>query len=80
MSGTLNNDIHDTLKVVENTLITVAQRLKDQDETITLLKQSLDNEKVSIIMHMRIKIKEHGSYDKTHKAKLLGNLFGTLSS
>jgi len=53
----------------------VTQRLKDQDNTITLLKQSLANGKISAIMPMRIKIKELEPYDKTHNANFLGNFY-----
>lgn len=41
MTGTLNNDIHDRFKAATDTLVAVTQRLKDQDDTITLLKRAL---------------------------------------
>jgi hypothetical protein len=57
----------------EDTVCTITQRLKDQDDTITLLKRSLANEKTSTVMSMRINIKEPEPYDENHNAKLLGH-------
>jgi len=38
MIDTLNNEIHDRLKEAKDTLSPVTQRLKDQDDTIAMLK------------------------------------------
>jgi len=70
---TLTNDIHDRLKAAKDTLIVVTQRLKDQYDTITLLKRALDNRHSSVVMSMRIKIKEPDPYDSTCNANFLGN-------
>jgi hypothetical protein len=48
ITNTLTNDIQDRLKEVEDALATVTQRLKDQDDTITLLKRALDNGQSSV--------------------------------
>jgi predicted nuclease with TOPRIM domain len=80
MTDTLTNDIQDRLKAVEDALASVTQKLKDQDDTITLLKQALANGQSSFVMPMRIKIKEPEPYDGTHNAKLLETFVGTLSS
>jgi hypothetical protein len=72
ITDTLTNDIQDRLKAAEDALASVTQKLKDQDDTITLLKQALANRQSSIVMSMRIKIKEPEPYDDTHNAKLLG--------
>jgi hypothetical protein len=73
ITDTLTDDIQDRLKAAEDALASVTQKLKDQDDTITLLKQALANGQSSVVMPMRIKIKEPEPYDGTHNAKLLGN-------
>ena len=70
---TLTDKIHDRLKETQDTLVEITYKLKDQDATITLLKRALANGQKSIVILMRIKIKEPEPYDKTHNTKLLGN-------
>jgi len=73
MTSTLPNDIQDRLKETKDTLVTITQKLKDQDNTITLLKQALANGRSFVVMSMRNKIKEPNPYDDTHNANLLGH-------
>jgi hypothetical protein len=43
MTDTLTNDIQGRLEATEDTLAEVTQKLRDQDDTITLLKRALVN-------------------------------------
>jgi hypothetical protein len=72
--NTLTDNVRDRLKAVEDALPGVTQRLKDQYDTITLLKRALANRKSSVVTLIRINIKEFKPYDETCNAKLLGNV------
>jgi hypothetical protein len=38
ITGTLTDDVHDKIKAAKDALASVTQKLKDQEDTITLLK------------------------------------------
>jgi hypothetical protein len=66
------------LKATEDVLISIVNQVKDQEDTIVVLKRALANGKISFMMPMRIKIKEVDLYDDAHNAKLLDNFFGDI--